>query len=173
MKKTMHKLISLIVVFSICFLTGCVDGLVRKDQLINLIDGIQCETIYDNLYFYQIETLTNNTSFDEEIIFDSYSKLTLKTKENCEIKGIAFVVRSLQNANLNFQVLIQDEVLLEKEYNLMANTNEFVSLFLTESVLVSDANFLTINITQIADELDENFEYANFAFDSFLIFFKE
>ena len=173
MKKTMHKLISLIVVFSICFLTGCVDGLVREDQLINLIDGIQCETIYNNLYFYQIETLTNNISFDEEIMFDSYSKLTLKTKENCEIKGIAFVVRSLQKANLNFQVLIQDEVLLGKEYNLTENTNEFVSLFLNESVLVGDNNLLTINISEQVDELDENFEYTTFAFDSFLIFFKE
>jgi len=173
MKKTMRNLILHLIVFSICFLTGCVDGLVREDQLINLIDGMECQTIYDNLYFYQIEMLTNNTSFDEEIMFDSYSKLTLNTKENCEIKGIAFVVRSLQNANLNFQVLIQDEVLLEKEYNLVANTNEFVSLFLTESVLVSDNNFLTININEQVDELDENFEYATFAFDSFLIFFKE
>ena len=173
MKKTMQNLIILIVIFSICFLTGCVDGLVREDQLLNLIDGIQCETIYNSQYFYQIETLTNNTSFDENIMFDSYSKLTLKTKENCEIKGIAFVVRSLQNANLNFKVLIQDEVLLQKEYNLMRDTNDFVSLFLTESVLVSEEKLLTINITQIVDELDENFEYANFAFDSFLVFFEE
>jgi hypothetical protein len=174
MKKTMHKILIMIVVFSICFLTGCVDGVLTESQLESLIDGITASTIHGDQYFHQIKTLTNNTMFDEELVFDSYSKLTLETKEACKIKGMVFVVRSLQNANLNFTVSIQNEMLLQKEYNLIANTNQTVSLFLESSVLLDEVNKLTINMDQIFESPDEtNYEYAQFAFYSFLIFFKE
>jgi PBP1b-binding outer membrane lipoprotein LpoB len=174
MKKTMHKILIMIVVFSICFLTGCVDGVLTESQLESLIDGITASTIHGDQYFHQIKTLTNNTMFDEELVFDSYSKLALETKEACKIKGIVFVVRSLQNANLNFKVLLQEELLVEKEYSITVNTNQTVSLFLESSVLLDEFNQLTITINQIFESPDEiSYEYAQFAFDSFLIFFKE
>jgi hypothetical protein len=174
MKKTMQNLITMIVVFSICFLTGCVDGLLRDNDLLNIIYGMQCDTIHDNLYFYTTQTLTNNTSFDDEIIFDSYSKLTLLNTQNCKIKGLAFVVRSLQNATLNFSVLLHQQLILEKTYEFNSNLNQTVTLFFESSILVDETNKLIININQIFEVGSEiNYEYTNLAFDSFLIFFEE
>ena len=174
MKKTMQNLITMIVVFSICFLTGCVDGLLRDDDLLNIIHGINFETIHDNQYFYTTETLTNNISFDNEIIFDSYSKLTLLNAQNCKIKGLAFVVRSLQNATLNFSVMLEEDLVLEKTYEFNANINQTVNMFFDSSILIDEVNKLTININQIFEvDSETNYEYANFAFDYFLIFFEE
>ena len=174
MKKTMQNLITMIVVFSICFLTGCVDGLLRDDDLLNIIHGMQCETVHDNLYIYTTQTFTNNISFDDEIIFDSYSKLTLLNTQNCKIKGLAFVVRSLQNATLNFSVFIEQELVLEKTYEFIANLNQTVTMFFEQCILVDEVNKLTININQVFEVGSEtNYEYATFACDSFLIFFEE
>lgn len=171
MKKTIQNLIIHLMVFSICFLTGCVDGLVRDDELIKFIRGINVETIHDNQYFYSIKTITNNISFDEAIVFDSYSKITLINEQECKIKGVVFVVRSLQNTTLNFKVFLQDEFILEKTYELFANINEIVDLFFNDSVLINDSN-LSIIVNQIF-EYGQEVENASFAADSFLIFFKE
>ena len=174
MKKTMQNLITMIVVFSICFLTGCVDGLLRDDDLLNIIHGVQFETVHDNQYFYTIQTLTNNTSFDDEIIFDIYSKLTILNIQNCKIKGLAFVVRSLQNATLNFSVMLEEDLVLEKTYEFNENINQAVTLFFEECILADEVNKLKVNINQTFEvDIETNYEYANFAFDSFLIFFEE
>lgn len=174
MKKTMQNLITMIVVFSICFLTGCVDGLVRDDELSYFIRGINVETIHDNQYFYSIKTITNNISFDEAIVFDSYSKITLINEQECKIKGLVFVVRSLQSASLNFSVLLKEDLILEKDYKFIANINQTVTMFFEECILVNEVNKLTIIINEIFEVGSQtNYEYATFAFDSFLIFFEE
>ena len=162
-----------IVVFIVLLFTGCVEGFVDDEQYNELISGIIATNKENESCFYGNEILQNNIEFDTQIEYDEYCKFEIRKVKSCKVRGIVFVVRSLETVNLKFTVFANDVQLYTKEKQIISNTTTDVDLFF-EPFYLNQNDELYIEVEQLKEIKEgEDEESIKFKFDGFMVAFAE
>ena len=172
MKKISHYIIVILVsILSIITLSGCIEGFVSEEQYNNLINGIYALDIDGESYFYGNDLLQNNIEFDAQIEYKKYCKLEIRKVNNCKVRGVVFVVRSLETTNLKFTVFANNVQLYSKQMEVKSNSTTDIDLFFEPySFLVEDEFYITIE--QIENNEVEP-ELVQLKFDGVMVAFTE
>ena len=170
--KKLNKIIFVcIMMISMIILTGCFSGVVYENQYCEIFGGIDSEYGDGNSVYYQMKTLVDNTEFNNTIQSKHYCKLDISLKQKCQIKGVVFIVRSLDTCTLKFTTFIDEveksTITKEIEKEIVYGIDMFID---NAEALISDSNYL-LQIKELNKQEDE--ERTSFIFDSFVIFLQE
>lgn len=169
MKKVL-KIICLlsVVVLTIILFTGCVDGVVSEDNYCEIFEGVDAEDADGNSVYYQMRTLVDNTQFNTNIQSKPYCKLGIYLKNNCQIRGVVFIVRSSENCTLEFTACVDGEIKSSTTKSLKKGVTTDVDLFFENTV---SCNNLTDFYIEINEQKTE--DKTAFQFDGLVIFLQE
>jgi len=149
---------------AICGASGG-DKLVTEEELKATITNISCQVDDEETIDYELSYLTNNVEFDEEIKSRNYKKIVINKQTDIHFLGVAFMIKSSDETELNFSLTKNGEVITTSSVNLEADTKASVELLLEESIQCSTNDELAIVISQSGEN--------TFAFDTMLFFFDE
>ncbi len=159
-------LFTVFIVFLIALCGGSgTDKIVTEEELKTMVSNVTCEVKDDDNITYQLSTLTNDISFDNELQNKQYTKITINQNENFKSLGLAFIVKSNEEFTLNVKLNKNDTVLKSTSLNLSSGNLGNVNLLLDEAVDISTTDDFTITFEQSTD--------CNFTFDTLLLFFDE
>lgn len=169
MKKVL-KIISLlsVVIIAMFLFTGCVDGVVSEDNYCEIFEGVDAEDADGNSVYYQMRTLVDNTQFNTNIQSKPYCKLGIYLRNNCQIRGVVFIVRSSENCTLEFTAKIDGEIKSSKKKSLTKSVTTDVDLFFENPV---SCNSLTDFCIEVNEQKTE--DKTAFQFDGLVIFLEE
>ena len=175
MKKVCFILTIIVSVILVALLlTGCVEGFVDDEQYQNLISGVTAYDEENNSYVYDNEILLNDIEFDTQIEYKKYCRLEIRKVNNCNVRGIVFVVRSLGTGTLKFTVFANDVQLYSKQKEVKSNVTTDIDLFFEpHTFLTSDSLYITVEQI-LEDEQEEGvLELMNYSFDGVMVAFGE
>ena len=169
MKKVL-KIIGLlsVVVMTIFLFTGCVDGVVSEDNYCEIFEGVDAEDADGNSIYYQMRTLVDNTEFNTTIRSKPYCKLDIYLKDNCQIRGVVFIVRSSEDCTLEFTACTDGETKSSIKKSFKKGVATDVDLFFEEPVHCSSSTDFYIEINEQKTE-----DKTAYQFDGLVIFLKE
>ena len=155
-------------------LTGCVAGFVDDEQYQTLISGVTAYDDENNSYYFDNEILINNVEFDTQIEYKKYCRLEIRKVNNCKIRGIVFVVRSLETGTLKFTVFANDVQLYSKQKEVKENVTEDIDLFFEPYYfLTSDVLYISVEQTNLEEQDEGELELMNYSFDGVMVAFGE
>ncbi len=136
---------------------------VKKEELITKVSGITCEVKDEENLTYELDTFTNDISFDSNIKNKNYTKATITKNENFKTLGIAFIAKSNEEFTLNISLYKNDEVLKTTSVKFEDGARVNVNLLLENSVDISSEDEFYISFAQTTD--------CKFVFDTIVFFF--
>ena len=175
MKKVCFILTIIVSIILIALLlTGCVAGFVDDEQYQDLISGVTAYDDENNSYYFDNEILLNNVEFDTQIEYKKYCRLEIRKVNNCKIRGIVFVVRSLETGTLKFTVFANDVQLYSKQKEVKENVTEDIDLFFEPYYfLTSDVLYISVEQTNLEEQDEGELELMNYSFDGVMVAFGE
>ena len=175
MKKVCFILTIIVSIILIALLlTGCVAGFVDDEQYQTLISGVTAYDDENNSYYFDNEILLNNVEFDTQIEYKKYCRFEIRKVNNCKIRGIVFVVRSLETGTLKFTVFANDVQLYSKQKEVEENITEDIDLFFEPYYfLTSDVLYISVEQTNLEEQDEGELELMNYSFDGVMVAFGE
>lgn len=169
--KNVIKIFSLIclLLMTTILLSACVSGIVSEKEYHKLFSGVNAFYNEEESINYEMKLLVDNKEFNHEIESKQYCKLDINLQQNCQIKGIVFLVRSSENVDLEFTVFNDLEIVKNKTKFFTKNSSTEVDLFFENTLNISTSNEFYIEIKQPKNE-DKK---VSFQFDSLVIFLEE
>jgi hypothetical protein len=164
-------MIILVLILSTITLSGCIEGFVDEEQYNNLISGVCAYDTSGQSYFYGNDLLQNNIEFDTQIEYKEYCKLEIWKVNDCKIRGVVFVVRSLGTVNLKFTAFANNVQLYSKQKEVKSNSTTDIDLFFEPYEFLEEDEFY-ITIEQIQNYEVEP-ELVQFKFDGVMVAFTE
>ena len=141
------------------------DKIVTEEKLKATITNITCQIDDEETINYELNYLTNNIEFDEQIKARKYKKIVVNKQEDIQFLGVAFLVKSTDDTSLNISLTKNGEVVKTSSVNLESDTRASVELLLENTVQYSAGDELAIVISQSKD--------VSFVFDTMIFFFDE
>lgn len=141
------------------------DKIVTEEKLKATITNITCQIDDEETINYELNYLTNNIEFDEQIKARNYKKIVINKQEDIQFLGVAFLVKSTDDTSLNISLTKNGEVVKTSSVNLESDTRASVELLLENTVQYSAGDELAIVISQSKD--------VSFVFDTMIFFFDE
>ena len=141
------------------------DKIVTEEKLKATITNITCQIDDEETINYELNYLTNNIEFDEQIKARNYKKIVVNKQEDIQFLGVAFLVKSTDDTSLNISLTKNGEVVKTSSVNLESDTRASVELLLENTVQYSAGDELAIVISQSKD--------VSFVFDTMIFFFDE
>ena len=160
-------LLSVIVLVVILF-TGCVDGVVSEENYCEIFYGVDAEDDDGNSVYYEMRTLVDDTEFNSSIQSKPYCKLDISLKKSCQIRGVVFIVRSLEDCTLKFTTYIDGDSKSIKTKTLSKGVTTDIDLFFSDPVSCNSQTEFYIEVEENKSE-----DKTAFQFDSLIIFLKE
>ena len=141
------------------------DKIVTEEKLKATITNITCQIDDEETINYELNYLTNNIEFDEQIKARNYKKIVVNKQEDIQFLGVAFLVKSTDDTSLNISLTKNGEVVKTSSVNLESDTRASVELLLENTVQYSAGDELAIVISQSKD--------VSFVFDTMIFLFDE
>lgn len=136
---------------------------VTKENLITKVSGITCEVKDEENLTYELDTFTNDISFDSKIKNKHYTKASITKDENFTSLGLAFIVKSNEEFTLNISLYKNDELLKSTSASFEDGRIANVNLLLENGVEITTEDEFYISFEQTTD--------CKFVFDTIVFFF--
>lgn len=135
----------------------------KQETLINNFSGVVCEVDNEENISYDIAVLTNDIQFDSTIKYKPYTKIKINHSEDFKSLGVAFMLKTSENASFNLLLKKNDETI--KTFNLSSEAGQVnnINLVLDNSIEIKSTDEFSIVIDSKAE----------FVFDTMLIFVDE
>jgi len=135
----------------------------KQETLTTNFSGVVCEVEGEEDLTYGISTLTNEIQFDSTIKSKPYTKIKINHSVNFNSLGVAFMLKTSENANLNLSLKKNDETI--KTFTLSAEAGQVnnIDLVLENSIEIKTTDELSIVIDSPTE----------FVFDTMLFFVNE
>lgn len=169
MKKKMIIIAGVILAIFLVFLillggSAGTNKTVTKEEIETNFTNVVCEVFgEEETITYDISTLTNDISFDSILKNKQYTKIKLNNSKDIKSLGIAFIVKSNEDINLNVSLNLNDISLKTTSVELKDGKMKSVNLLLTDAVEITTTDEFTITFEQT--------ENSDFSFDTILFFF--
>lgn len=153
-----------IFLIAICGAAGS-NKVVTKEELKTMVTDITCEVKGEDNITYDLETITNDISFDSKIQNKQYTKITINKENGFKSLGVAFIAKANEDFALNISLNKNGTSLKTTTANFEDGQMVNVNLTLDKAVEISSSDVFTITFEQTTN--------CNFAFDTLVFFFDE
>lgn len=156
--------IFVIFLIAICGAAGS-NKVVTKEELETKITNITCEVPDEENINYDLATITNDISFDNNIQNKQYSKIIVNKENGFKSLGVAFIAKSNEDFTLNISLNKNGNSLKSTTVSFEDGQMVNVNLLLDTACEIATTDEFTITFEQTAN--------CSFAFDTLIFFFDE
>lgn len=135
----------------------------KQETLTTNFSNVVCEIEGEENQTYDISILTNEIQFDSTIKSKPYTKIKINHSVNFKSLGVAFMLKTTDNANLTLSLKKNDEVIKTTTVSTEAGQVNNIDLVLENSIEILTTDELSIVIDSP----------TNFVFDTMLFFVDE
>ena len=171
----------LAIFFVFCLIAGGgTKGVVTPDKQKENIASVVATDSNLQQHEYQMETLTNNVEFDEEIQLAKYNNIKFNISKDIKVKGFAFVLRTENDTKFRIKVFNDGNLVASKDLTLQGHTKAELSIMLDTEVSLTESSNFSLEIDELqmfeTEETTTELEMLNnteFVFDKLVVLFSE